>query len=136
MTATRKWIIVILASLALLLLFPFKVMVVPEQRVLVVTNNMHPVRDALVRQSWRNYSLEGEGHEEDLPTDAHGRVTFPTRTIRAPLVWRLFGPLASIAGQGVHAGFGVHTDMFPLPNSGTEVPNEIAQPQPGEIVFR
>jgi hypothetical protein len=136
MVSKRKWVIVILASLAILVLYPFKITVVPEKRVLVMTKNMHPVRDALVRQSWQNYSLEREGHEEDLPTDAHGRVTFPTRTIRAPLVWRLLGPLASIAGQGVHASFGVHTDMFPLPNTGTEVSSEVARPQPGEIVFR
>jgi hypothetical protein len=135
MVSKRKWVIVILASLVILVLYPFKMTVVPEKRVLVI-NDMHPVRDALVRQSWQNYSLEREGHEEDLPTDAHGRVTFPTRTIRAPLVWRLLGPLASIAGQGVHASFGVHTDVFPLPNSRTEVSSEIARPQPGEIVFR
>ena len=136
MVSKRKWVIVILASLAILVLYPFKITVVPEKRVLVITNDMHPVRDALVRQSWQNYSLEREGHEEDLPTDAHGRVTFPTRTIRASLVWRLLGPLASITGQAVHASFGVHTDMFPLPNTGTEVSSEIARPQPGEIVFR
>ncbi len=136
MVSKRKWVIVMLASLAILVLYPFKITVVPEKRVLVMTNDMHPVRGALVRQSWQNYSLERQGHEEDLPTDAHGRVTFPTRTIRAPSVWRLLGPLASIAGQGLHAGFGVHTDMFPLPNTGTEVSSEIARPQPGEIVFR
>ncbi len=136
MVSKRKWVIVILASLTILVLYPFKITVVPETRVLVMTNDMHPVRDALVRQTWQNYSLEREGHEEDLPTDAHGRVTFPTRTIRAPLVWRLLGPLASIAGQGVHASFGVHTDMFPLSNTGTEISSEIARPQPGEIVFR
>ena len=136
MVSKRKWVIVILASLVILVLYPFKMIVVPEKRVLVIISDMHPVRDALVRQSWQNYSLEREGHEEDLPTDAHGRVKFPTRTIRTPLVWRLLGPLASIAGQGVHASFGVRTDVFRLPNSGTEVSSEIARPQPGEIVFR
>lgn len=109
---------------------------VPEKRVLVMTKDMHPVQDALVRQSWQNYSLERVGHEEDLRTDAHGRVTFPTRAISAPFVWRVLGPLANVAGQGVHASFGVHTDMFPLPNTGSEVSSEIAQPQPDEIVFR
>ena len=127
---------VILASLTILGLYPFKITVVLEKRVLVMTKDMHPVRDALVRQSWQNYSLEGEAHEEDLRTDAHGRVTFPTRTISAPWVWRMLGPLTSVAGQGVHASFGIRTDMFPLPNTGSEVSSEIAQPQPDEIVFR
>src|SRR5437764_2098001 len=135
MSSKRKWAIAVVV-IAIVLLFPFTTTVVPETRVLVATNDMHPVKDALVRQSWQNYSLECEGHEEDLPTDIHGRVTFPTRSIRAPLIWRILGPLASIARQGIHAGFGIHTDMFPLPNSGTVVSTEVAQPQPGEHVFR
>jgi len=122
--------------MAIVLLYPFKTTVVPETRVLVITDDMHPIKDVLVRQSWQNYSLEGEGHEQDLPTDVHGRVVFPTRTIRAPLIIRMLGPLVSFAGQGVHASFGVHTNMAPLPNTGTVVATEVAQPQPGEHVFR
>jgi len=119
------------------LAYPYETTVVPEQRALFVTNDMHPIKDALIRQSWQHYSLESEGHEEDLPTDSHGRVTFPKRTIRVPLIWRALGPLADIAGQGVHASFGVHTDMFPLPNTGGIVISaEVAQPQPGDHVFR
>ena len=34
----------------------------------------------------------------------------------------MIGPLASIAGQGVHASFGVHTDMDASPNHGTASP--------------
>ena len=97
---------------------------------------MHPISNALVRQIWQDYSLERYGHEEDLPTDHHGRVTFPTRKIRAPLIWRLLGPLTSIAGQGVHASFGVHTYMILLPNQGTAVLTETVQPKPDEIVYR
>ena len=135
MSSKRKWTIVLII-VAVLILFPFQITVVPEQRALFVTNDMHPIKGALIRQSWQNYSLEHEGHEEDLPTDAHGRVTFPRRTMRAPLIWRALGPLASVAGQVVHASFGVHTDMFPVPSSGgTIVYAEVAQPQPGEHLF-
>ena len=131
-----KWTIALI-TLVVLILYPFQTTVVPEQRALFVTNDRHPIKGALIRQSWRNYSLEREGHEEDLPTDSHGRVTFPKRTIRAPLIWRALGPLADIAGQGVHASFGVHTDMFPVPNTGGIVISaEVAQPQPGDHVFR
>ena len=119
------------------LAYPYETTVVPEQRALFVTNDMHPIKDALIRQSWQHYSLESKGHEEDLPTDSHGRVTFPKRTIRVPLIWRALGPLAAIAGQGAHASFGVHTDMFPVPNTGGIVISaEVAQPQPGDHVFR
>ena len=135
MYSKRKIVIVISVFLASLILYPFKKVMVPEQHVLIVTKDMHPIENAIVRQSWQDYSLERYGHEEDLPTDTHGRVTFPARSIRAPLVWRLLGPLASIAGQGVHASFGVHTNMIPSPNNGT-ASSEVVQPEPGEILYR
>jgi hypothetical protein len=72
----RKWITLILLTVAGVVLYPFKSTVVPSQRVLVTTNDKHPISNALVRQIWQDYSLERYGHEEDLPTDAHGRVTF------------------------------------------------------------
>ena len=136
MSATRKLVIVVLVSLSILLLYPFKTTLVPEQRVLVVTGDMHPISSILVRQIWRDYSLETRGHEEDLPTDVNGRITFPTRTIRASLLMRIFGPLRSVLGQGVHASFGVHTDMFPLANTDGKASTEVVRPQPGEIVYR
>ena len=136
MSAKRKPLIVVIVSLSILLLYPFKTTLVPEQRVLVVTRDLHPIRNILVRQIWQDYSLETRGHEEDLPTDMNGRVTFPTRTIRTRLLMRIFGPLRSVLGQGVHASFGVHTDMFTLANTGTKASTEVVQPQPGEIVYR
>lgn len=135
MSSTRKRVAIIVVILAVGLLFPFKKTLVPEQRVLVVTKEMRPIRNAMVRQSWQDYSLERYGHEEDRPTDENGRITFPTRTIRASLLWRVIGPLASIAGQGVHASFGVHTNMSASPNYGT-ASTEVVRPQPGEIVYR
>ena len=135
MSSTRKLVALVVVILAVLLLYPFKKTLVPEQRVLVVTKEMHPIRNAMVRQSWQDYSLERYGHEEDRPTDENGRITFPTRTIRARLLWRVIGPLASIAGQGVHASFGVHTDMSASPTHGT-ASAEVVRPQPGEIVYR
>ncbi len=136
MASSRKRIIVVLLLIGVVVaLYPFKKTLVPSQQVLVTTKDMHPIRGALVRQIWQDYSLERSGHEEDLSTNVHGRITFPARTIRAPLIWRLLGPLASIAGQGVHASFGVHTDMFPLANKDAQVMPEVVQRQPGEIWY-
>ena len=134
--SNRKSLILLLLFFAVVVLFPFKKTIVPSKRVLVVTHDMHPVKDALVRQTWQDYSLELYGHEEDLRTDVQGRVEFPPRTMRVNLVWLVLGPLANIAGQGVHASFGVHTDMFPLPKEGTKASGEIMQPLPDEIVYR
>ena len=136
MSSTRKLVAVIVVILAVLLLYPFKKTLVPEQRVLVVTKDMHPIRNAMVRQSWQDYSLEAVGHKEDVRTDVNGRVTLPARTIRAPLLVRIFGPLTSIVGQGVHASFGVHTDMSVLANQDVTVSSEVVQRQPDEILYR
>jgi hypothetical protein len=134
MSRKVKWGIVVVA--AVLALYPFKTTVAPEEQVLVVTNDMHPVKDALVRQIWRNYSLEFGGHEEDLSTDAHGRVTLPQRTLRANLIWRALGPFASIAGQGVHASFGAHYHVVFVGGDRMKASNEVAVQQPGEQLYR
>lgn len=136
MSAKRKRLIVILGIVSVLLIYPFKKTLVPEQHVLVVTKDMHPVTNALVRQSWQDYSLESAGHEDDARTDVNGRITFPSRTIRAPLLLRMLGPLISIVGQGIHTSFGVHTNMVPLANGDVTVSSEVVQRQPNEILYR
>jgi hypothetical protein len=133
-SSKRKWLFSALALLAVLL-YPFQTTVVPEQHVLVVNEDMRPIKGALVRQIWKHYSLERRGHEEDLRTDDGGRLTFARRTIRANLLWRMLGPVVSILTQGVHASFGVHTDMLSL-GEGTETGRDPVAPRPGDIVYR
>jgi hypothetical protein len=129
-----KWIFFALAILAVLL-FPFETTVVPTQEVLVVSDDMRPVKGALVRQIWQHYSLEREVHEEDLRTDETGRLRFAVRTIRANLLRRLLAPIVNVASQGVHASFGVHTHMLHL-GGGTSTSNGPVEPRPGEVVYR
>ena len=133
--SSRSKRLIVVAAIIGVMLFPFPKTLVPAQQVLVTTKNMHPISGALVRQIWRDYSLEFDGHEEDLATNAQGRVIFPPRKIMAPLIWRLVGPLTSIAGQGVHASFGVHIDMFPLSNKDARVMPEVVQRQTNEIWY-
>ena len=133
---TLKWRLLFAALGCLaILLYPFQTTVVPEQQVLVVTRDMRPLSGVLVRQIWQHYSLEHRGHEEDLRTNGGGRVTFPTRTIRASLLWRMIRPIGNVLTQGVHSSFGIHADMFPLGEGTISSPNPV-EPQPGEIVFR
>jgi hypothetical protein len=127
----------ILLLLVAILIYPFETTVVPPQNVLVVTQDGRPVFEARVRQIWQNYSVESTGHEEDLSTDSEGRIYFPRRTVRASLLWRAIRPVANIAGQGVHASFGVHTDMFPLGDLVAEpIDGRKVEPQPGDIVYK
>jgi hypothetical protein len=105
------WLLLALVST---LLYPFESTVIPSRNVVVMTKDRKAVQGARVRQIWQNYSIESVGHEEDLLTREDGRVSFPHRKIRASLLRRAFWPVANIMGQGVHASFGIHTDMFYL----------------------
>lgn len=129
----KIWALVLLLSVVFL--YPFKTTIVPARNVLVVTDDGNPIQGVLVRQSWKNYSFEGRGHEEDKLTEENGRVSFPRRTLRANLLWRALRPIANILGQGVHASFGVRTDIIVL-GEGTRRPDKKIEAQPGDIVFR
>ena len=136
MRSRGKWLIFVVLLGGVVLFYPFEKALVPSKRVLVVTEDMRPIKDAFVRQIWQDYSLERYGHEEDLATNAQGRITFPRRTIRASLFRRVVGPVTNVVSQGVHASFDIHTDMFPLPKGGRVASNETIQPHSDEIVYR
>ena len=133
-SSKRKWLVVALVLLSLLL-YPFQTTVVPERNVLVVNQDMRPIKGVLVRQIWQHYSLERRGDEEDLLTDVGGRVTFANRTIRSNLVRRVLGPVVNILTQGVHASFGVRTDMQVL-GDGTEIGARPVSPNPDDVVYK
>lgn len=86
--------------------YPVETSVVPEWSVRVVDERGTPVRGAVVRQSWQHYSLERNGHEEDLATDSDGYVTFQPRKIRAGLFGRIMVPVLNAFSLREHASFG------------------------------
>ena len=59
-----------------------------------------------VRQVWQDYSVESSSHEQDTYTDENGYVSFPERTVRAPLLFRVLGVILNTASLGVHASYG------------------------------
>ncbi len=128
------WIVIILG---VALLYPIESTVLPSQNVLVVTEDWRPIQGATVRQTWQHYSLESRGHEDDMNTDQSGRVMFPGRTIRASVLRRTLHPFWNILTQGVHASFGVHTDMF-IVGGVTQRPagDKRVEARPEEVIFR
>lgn len=82
-------LIVLLAVVAVILLYPWKTVVVPEWRVRIVDESGAPLRRTAVREVWQHYDIESKGHREDLTTDDDGYVTFPERAIRGPLAVRV-----------------------------------------------
>lgn len=136
MTILRKksfWIMVLLAAA---LLFPFETTVVPPKSVLVLTEDRKPIEGASVRQIWQNYSLESDGHEQDLTTNESGRVTFPRRTIRANILKRAVRPIWNIFRQGIHASYGIHTEILELGGGNVRRESAVVEPHAGEVVFR
>jgi len=132
----RKALWAFFLVIGVVLLYPFESTVVPARNVLVLTVDARPVQDITVRQIWQNYSLESEGHEEDLRTDKNGRVSFPKRTIRASLARRILHPILNVVRQGVHASFGAQTDMFPLGDvTGKQIGQSTVEVRQGDVVF-
>jgi len=72
----------------ILLLFPFEKIVAPAANIQILGVNGAPAPGLLVEQRWADYSLSNEVATEYKKTDAAGRIWFPKRTRRVPLIWR------------------------------------------------
>ena len=102
----RKWLVTgaLLACLIILLAYPFDTMVVPEWKLRIVDETGKPIPNVVVIEQWRNHSVEFHGHSEDRTTDMNGYVSFPRRTVRASLLFRVVG--GTVATLNVHGESG------------------------------
>ena len=69
-----------------------------------------------VRESWQQYSLEEQSHEEDRLTDSNGRVEFPRRYKWSSVAQRVYGCIKQVAMTGVHAGCGAKSYLVVFGN--------------------
>jgi hypothetical protein len=69
------------------------------------------VRDIKVTEHWQHYSLESEGHEETLKTDAGGLVDFPLRAIRASITARAASALANLLRREANGRSGPYASI-------------------------
>jgi hypothetical protein len=89
-----------LAVLLILLLFPFKTIVVPPWSLRVIDHLEQPVAGVKVTEHWQNYLLEPKGHEELKNTLENGEVEFPERAIRASLFTRAIARIVKATRSG------------------------------------
>jgi hypothetical protein len=89
----------------LLLLIPISYQASPEWSVTVVDQIGHPLQGMLVRLDYENYSVENTSHEQDLYTDANGRVIFPAHREAASTLSRCYYTSHSAMALA-HASFG------------------------------
>jgi hypothetical protein len=110
----KKWLgrVVLIAGLLLLLVCPFDTTVVPEWKIQIVNETRKPIPNVVVREQWRNHSVEFHGHLEDRMSDNDGYVSFPRRTVRASLIVRVVGTL--VAHLNVHGESGPKASAYPL----------------------
>ena len=136
-TPKKMVLIAALVAISVIALYPWKTSVVPEWRVRIVEQNGAPVRDTAVREVWHHSSLESASHQEDLTTDKDGYVTFPERTIRSPLIVRIFRPMVNAINP--HGSSGPFASVFVLSPAYDTWSNDAllpGKPLPTEIVVK
>ena len=107
----------ILLSVALILLAPFRLTIADEREFRVLDENATPVSGALTRQIWYQYSL-GLQSEENYKADADGYIRLPKRLIYTNLTFLLLGAIGEIIVYKIHASIGssdsigVHADGY------------------------
>lgn len=85
----------------ILLIYPFQSTTVPEWSFIVIDDSAAPVAGINVTEHWQHYLIETEGNEQLKVTDGGGRVSFPPRTVRASVSWRLFRTIRSLSKTGI-----------------------------------
>jgi hypothetical protein len=87
------------------ILVPIPQAFVGEWTVRVSDYDNRPISGARVKQVWENYTYNVSG-EQDLKTDAEGKVVFAPQRKYGPLIYWVVKAIANVLGYGVHAGFG------------------------------
>jgi hypothetical protein len=88
---TSKSTLGLVILVVIVLLFPFETTVVPEWTIHVLDEHGNSVPRVSLRETWKHYSFESAGHEQDLSTNDAGDVVFPLRTAKASLLVRIVG---------------------------------------------
>jgi hypothetical protein len=133
----RRYTILLLS--AVVLLTPYSTTVVPEWKVRVLGPDGKPAAGVLVRQAWKNYSLEldvGENFDERL-SDENGYAVFPRKTITKGPLHR--GVLMFVTGllTLAHGSTGIHASVWAVTNkcSSTFIDYHPSRPLPDTLVL-
>ncbi len=78
----KKLVILPIFALVLVGLYPMKTNVAPEWTIQTVNEKGKPVPNVPLKQTWKDYWVEWEGHDGETATNQDGYATFPPRSIR------------------------------------------------------
>ena len=130
-------LIVLVAGISIVGVYPLKTTVVPEWKVRVIDEKGSPLSNIGVREVWQHYSIESKDHEEDLPTDHNGHVTFPKRTIRSTLAIRIIRSAINSLNPHASSGPGAYLIILaPAYETSSTVFYTPGQPLPSEVVVK
>ena len=126
----------LIACIGLVLFYPFETTIVPAWKVRIIDESGKPVLTAPVSERWRHHSIETHGHNETSITDDEGYVSFPRRTVRASLVFRIVG--GAVVRLNVHGESGPKASLLVLGpySSLTKTTYNWGEPLPETIVVR
>jgi hypothetical protein len=114
----KKYLILPLLFVIIFMFWPYEHTIAPERKFRVVDENTMPIKSALVRQSWYQYSLGITG-EERKTTGVDGAVVFQKRTVRTRRVDLFCGAIKKILEYTIHASIGP-SDTIVVSASGYE----------------
>lgn len=104
--ALKKYLQIALLAGVVVSAIPHKTITIPAWRIRFTDESGVPFQSLPVNQTWRNYSVEASDHNARGVTDENGYAQFPERSLWAPLLLRVLGPIGSFFIGGVHAGYG------------------------------
>ena len=99
----RRALAALIILLLLILIFPFKTIIVPTWTLKIVDESGTAVRGINVTEHWQHYLVESSGHEDVRQTGADGSVSFPERSIRASLLRRFLATIVRLTRRGTEA---------------------------------
>ena len=99
------YFVIIIVAIVLSFTIPFNMEISPERQLKIVDSDRKPLPNAVVRQTWYQYSLEKRG-EVDILTNEMGEIFFPKRVIRTRIFSLIFGAIKQVRDLGIHASVG------------------------------
>lgn len=129
---------VLLCIVLAVVFYPLELTDVPEWRIRVLDQTGQPVSSVVLRQYWKNYTLETEPGEntEEKQSDLNGYVQFARRSTRASIARRLLRTTFRFITQFAHGSMGVSSRVVVL-ESLTTLDYERGRPLAHEVkVFR
>jgi hypothetical protein len=88
-----------------------KTNVAPESTIRTVDASGKPVPNVPLKQTWKDYWVEREDHDEETATNQDGYATFPSRNIRVTLLIRI---IRTITNFNLHGNPGTVAVIYVL----------------------